>query len=136
MREDQPLTDYCDSVSCLHVPQHFGLGRSGDPVDPDGHLKGFRNLRRIVQTGGTCYLSVPMGPQRTEFDSQRVFSLDYLLRMVSDGFRLERFSYVDDAGALHEDVALTSELVATDCGCTLGCAMLELIRVADRGRPG
>ena len=51
MREDQPLTDYCDSVSCLHALEHFGLGRYGDPVDPDGHLKGFRNLRRIVQGG-------------------------------------------------------------------------------------
>jgi hypothetical protein len=129
MREDQPLTDYCDSVSCLHALEHFGLGRYGDPVDPDGHLKGFRNLHRILQAAGTCYLSVPMGPQRTEFDSQRVFSLGYLLRMVSDGFRLERFSYVDDSGALHEDVALTPELVATDCGCTLGCAILELVRV-------
>jgi hypothetical protein len=70
-----------------------------------------------------------MGPQRTEFDSERVFSLDYLLRMVSDGFRLERFSYVDAAGALHEDVMLTPELVAADCGCTLGCAILELVKV-------
>jgi SAM-dependent methyltransferase len=129
MREDQPLVDYCDSVSCLHALEHFGLGRYGDPIDPAGHLKGFRNLHRILQTGGVCYLSVPMGPQRTEFDSQRVFSLDYLLRMVTGDFRLERFSYVDDAGALHEDVALTPELVATDGGCTLGCAILELVRV-------
>jgi SAM-dependent methyltransferase len=129
MREDQPLADYRDSVSCLHALEHFGLGRYGDPVDPDGHLKGFRNLRRILQVEGRCYLSVPMGPQRTEFDSERVFSLGYLLRMVSDGFRLERFSYVDDAGALHEDVGLTSELVAADCGCTLGCAILELVKV-------
>jgi Caenorhabditis protein of unknown function, DUF268 len=106
MREDQPLVDYCDSV-CLHALEHFGLWRYGDPVDPHGHLKGFRNLRRILQAGGTCYLSVPMGPQRTEFDSQRVFSLDYLLRMVSDGFHVERFSYVDDAGPLHEDLALS-----------------------------
>ena len=70
-----------------------------------------------------------MGPQRTEFDSQRVFSLDYLLRMVSETFRVERFSYVDDAGALHEDVALTAELVAADYDCTLGCAILELVKV-------
>jgi len=129
MQEDQPLVGYCDSVSCLHALEHFGLGRYGDPVDPAGHLKGFRNLHRILRMGGTCYLSVPMGPQRTEFDSQRVFSLDYLLRMVAEDFRLERFSYVDDGGALHENVALGPELVATDCGCTLGCAILELVKV-------
>jgi SAM-dependent methyltransferase len=126
MREDQPLADHCDSVPCLHALEHFGLGRYGDPLDRDGHLRGFRNLRRILQEGGTCYLSVPMGPQRTEFDSERVFWLGYLLRMVSDGF-LERCSYVDDAGAL-EDVTLMPELVGGDCGCTLGC-VLELVKV-------
>jgi cyclopropane fatty-acyl-phospholipid synthase-like methyltransferase len=129
MREDLPLADYCDSVSCLHALEHFGLGLYGDPVDPEGHLNGFRNLRRILQAGGTCYLSVPMGRQRTEFDSERAFSLDYLLRMVSDGFRLEGFSYVDDAGALHGDVALSLEQVAADYGCTLGRAILELVKV-------
>lgn len=128
MQESDPLTDYCDSVSCLHALEHFGLGRFGDPLDPEGHLKGFRNLQRIVKTGGRCYLSVPMGPQRIEFDAHRVFSLAYLLRLVADGFRVDRFCFVDDAGALHEQVALTEELVATNCGCTLGCAIFEMTK--------
>jgi hypothetical protein len=55
--------------------------------------------------------------------------LDRLLRMVADAFRLERFAYVDDAGALHEDVTLTPELIATNCGCRLGRAILELVKV-------
>ena len=29
-----------DSLSCLHTIEHFGLGRYGDPIDPQGHLKG------------------------------------------------------------------------------------------------
>lgn len=28
---------YCDSLSCLHVLEHFGLGRYGDPVIVDGY---------------------------------------------------------------------------------------------------
>jgi hypothetical protein len=36
---------------------------------------------------------------------------------------------IDDTGALQEDVTLTPELVATDCGCRLGCAILELVKV-------
>jgi len=130
MQEPFPLADCCDSVSCLHALEHFGLGRFGDPLDPEGHLKGFRNLHRIVRTGGRCYLSVPLGPQRIEYDAHRVFSLDYLLRMVSGRFRLDRFSYVDDSGALHEDVRPTPELIATDCECTFGCAILEMTKVA------
>lgn len=39
---EQQYTEYCDSLSCLHALEHFGLGRYGDCVDPDGHLKGTR----------------------------------------------------------------------------------------------
>ena len=28
---------YCDSLSCLHAIEHFGLGRYGDPIDPTGY---------------------------------------------------------------------------------------------------
>ena len=60
------LLDYCDSLSCLHALEHFGLGRYGDPVDYDGYVLGLENLHRIVRCGGTLYLSVPIGPQRIE----------------------------------------------------------------------
>lgn len=129
MQETAPLTDYCDSVSCLHALEHFGLGRFGDPLDCDGHLKGFRNLHRIVEPGGACYLSVPLGPQRIEFNAHRVFSLSFLLGMLPGLFRVDRFCYVDDAGELHEDVALTESRIADNCGCTLGCAILELTKL-------
>jgi len=32
MREDQPLVNYCDSVSCLHALEHFGLGSAEVPA--------------------------------------------------------------------------------------------------------
>ena len=30
---DSALGGYCDSLSCLHALEHFGLGRYGDAVD-------------------------------------------------------------------------------------------------------
>lgn len=129
MREDFPLVDYCDSASCLHTIEHFGLGRFGDPLDFDGHLKGFRNLHRIVKTGGKLYLSTPIGPQRIEFDAHRVFALAYLLDMVKPAFRVDQFSYVDDDGDLHENVELTKERIAANCDCTLGCGIFEMTKI-------
>jgi hypothetical protein len=38
---------YCDSLSCLHALEHFGLGRYGDPIDPRGHEKGITRWRRF-----------------------------------------------------------------------------------------
>ena len=40
---DVPL-GYCDSLSCLHTVEHFGLGRYGDQIDPRGHEIGLRNM--------------------------------------------------------------------------------------------
>ena len=31
------------SLSCLHVVEHVGLGRYGDPIDPDGSKKPARS---------------------------------------------------------------------------------------------
>ena len=35
------LFEITDSLSCLHALEHFGLGRYGDPINPNGHLIGF-----------------------------------------------------------------------------------------------
>lgn len=121
------LACYCDSLSCLHALEHFGLGRYGDRVDFEGHLKGLANLKAVLAPGGRLYLSVPIGPQRIEFNAHRVFSLSTLFSLVSD-MTLERFSYVDDRGDLHENVAAAPADVAANFGCRYGCGILELTK--------
>lgn len=118
--------NYCDSISCLHALEHFGLGRYGDKIDPDGHLKGFRNITRILKPGGIFYMSVPIGEQRIEFNAHRVFGIPYLLNMVSGDYDIKSFAYVDDDNNLHEDVQLKDEGINTAFGCHYGCAIFEL----------
>ena len=65
--------DYCDSLSCLHALEHFGLGRYGDPIDPLGYQKGLSNMIAFLKQGGTFYLSIPIGQERVEFNAFRVF---------------------------------------------------------------
>jgi hypothetical protein len=123
------LVDYCDSISCLHALEHFGLGRYGDSLNYDGHVVGLKNLTAILQKGGKLYLSVPIGPQRIEFNAHRVFSLRYLRDCFEGRFRLERFSYVDDKGDLHENVPTESDGAVDDYGCMFGCGILELTKL-------
>lgn len=118
----------CDSLSCLHTIEHFGLGRYGDPVNFEGHLLGLENLRKILKPGGKFYFSTPIGPQRIEFNAHRVFSVDYLAHLLEQHYTIEHFSYVDDRGDLHEDVGLTPELRRTSCGCRRGCGIFELTK--------
>lgn len=129
MELPEAFVDCCDSLSCLHALGHFGLGRYGDPVDIDGYLKGFSSLERMLKPGGTLYLSVPIGRQRIDFNGHRVFAIETILALASRNFRLERFSYVDDRGTLHEDVALEERSRLDSFGLNYGCGIFEFHRL-------
>jgi len=103
-----PIDFKTDSLSCLHTIEHFGLGRYGDPIDPEGHLKGFQNLVGSMLTGGFLYISFPIAKiARVEFNAHRVFNpLDILEWPGSEKVKLQSFSFVDDEGDLHSDVSL------------------------------
>lgn len=122
------MSGYCDSLSCLHAIEHFGLGRYGDPIDFEGHIKGLNSLHAILKTGGTLYLSCPIGPQRIEFNAHRVFAVKYLLSLFEGRFKLRTFSYVDDRGDLHENAPLNEEMLNANFGCQYGCGIFELIK--------
>lgn len=119
------LVACADSVSCLHTIEHFGLGRYGDPIRFDGHILGIENLFRIVRPGGVLYLSTPIGPDRIEFNAHRVFSVQTMSTLLKRHSVISRFSYVDDAGDLHEDVNCESGPTATNFGCRFGCGIWE-----------
>lgn len=118
--------EICDSISCLHALEHFGLGRYGDPIDIDGHVKGFQNIAKLLKPGGTFYFSTPIGPERIEFNNQRVFDLTTILNLYENEFDLLSFSYVDDHGDLQKDIQLTQERIVENCGCNYGCGIFEL----------
>lgn len=122
----EQLIECCDSLSCLHALEHFGLGRYGDPVNYDGHVVGFNNLHKILRQAGKLYFSVPIGSLRIEFNGQRVFSMKYLLKLINDKFQIESFSFVDDKGDLFEDVELKENDIEQNLGCHCGCGIFEM----------
>lgn len=83
---------YCDSLSCLNVLEHFGLGRYGDPVDAAGYQRGLAHLVALLQPQGTLYLATPVGRERVEFNANWVFAPQTILALAaSHGMRLQRF---------------------------------------------
>jgi Caenorhabditis protein of unknown function, DUF268 len=73
MKPVKGMEEYCDSLSCLHALEHFGLGRYGDPIDSKGFKRALLNMSSLLSKGGVFYLSVPIGIERVEFNAQRVF---------------------------------------------------------------
>lgn len=105
-----------DSLSSLHAIEHFGLGRYGDPVDPDGHRKALRSFARVLSPGGRLYLGVPIGRERVEFNACRVLAPATVLEAV--GLPLLSFSAVDDEGNFHE-AARPDDFRASHMACGL-----------------
>jgi SAM-dependent methyltransferase len=112
------------SLSCLHVIEHIGLGRYGDPIDPAGSTKAAQELARVLAPGGRLYLSAPVGRARVCFNAHRVFDPQALPRMFP-GLRRTSFSYVDDAGAFHPGAE-----PAAAAGRDYGCGMYVLVKDA------
>lgn len=126
MDENFVIKDYCDSISSLHVLEHFGLGRYGDPITVDGHIKGFNNIYNMLLKGGIFYFSIPIGPTRIEFNAHRVFSLKYLLTIIKPKYKIISFSYIDDNNNFYENVELLMTNINNNFNCKYGCGIFEL----------
>ncbi len=83
-------------------------------------------MTTMIRPGGKMYLSVPIGESRIEFNAHRVFSVESMLELVRDKFCVDAFSFVNDAGDLHERVELSADGVSRDFGCLYGCGIFEL----------
>tara|TARA_B100000963_G_scaffold8671_1_gene6756 strand:- start:27213 stop:27989 length:777 start_codon:yes stop_codon:yes gene_type:complete len=125
MNEISSLEKKYECVTCLHALEHFGLGRYGDPIDPKGHLKGIKNIHKILSKNGTCYLSFPLGRNRVEFNAHRVFSIKYIKPILESFFTIESFSYISDDGSLFENVNIENGK-ETNFNCNYGCSIFEL----------
>jgi len=122
MLEENQLEKICDSVSSLHALEHFGLGRYNDQIDPDGHLKGFKNMVKMLTKGGKIYISFPIGKKKVIFNQRRVFSPDEIIKWEKN-IKLLRFDFVDDNGDLHtmSEFTQTKEL-------KYGCGIYTFIK--------
>jgi SAM-dependent methyltransferase len=127
--ENPGFDNYCDSISCLHAIEHFGLGRYGDTVDVNGHIKGLNNIYRTLKQGGKFYFLTPIGPLRIEFNAHRVFSIEYLLRLFDDKYKIDSFSYVDDKGDLYRDTELSKQNIENNFSCRYGCGIFEMTKI-------
>jgi SAM-dependent methyltransferase len=112
------------SLSSLHVVEHIGLGRYGDPLDPHGPEKALKELQRVLAPGGVLYLSTPVGRARVCFNAHRVFDPEFVIGQLSE-LTLREFRGIDDDGRFLEGVN-----PVTLRGAEFGLGIYEFIRPA------
>ncbi len=111
-----------ESLSSLHAVEHFGLGRYGDPIDPGAFSDAMAALTRVLRPGGRLYFSVPIGQQRVQFNSQRIFDPSTVLKSFSE-LQLVSFSAVDDEFRFCEDAN-----PAAFSGARYSCGLFEFTK--------
>jgi len=120
---DLPFEDRrIESLSCLHVAEHVGLGRYRDPLDPHGTEKAAGELERVLAPGGQLYFSLPVGRPRTAFNAHRVHDPRAVPALFPE-LRLEAFAGVDDDGTFHEELE-----PAALAGCEWACGFYRFSR--------
>lgn len=109
-----------ESLSCMHVVEHVGLGRYGDPLDPSGDTKAMAELRRVLAPGGSLFFVVPVGRSRIQFNAHRIYSYEQVMEQFS-GMELSEFALVPDDPRDGELVYGASEQLVNKqtygCGC-------------------
>lgn len=96
-------TSSITSLSCLHVAEHIGLGRYGDPIDPQGTEKACKELERVLAKNGNLYFALPIGKPRICFNAHRIHNSSQIIEYFS-GLTLQSFSGVDDNGNFCENI--------------------------------
>ena len=108
------------SLSCMHSVEHVGLGRYGDPLDPDGDFKAIRELKRVLAPGGDLLFVVPIGKPKLVFNAHRIYSYDQILSYFN-GLELKEFALIPDratdGGLVTNAPKSLTDAQSYGCGC-------------------
>jgi SAM-dependent methyltransferase len=110
-----------ESISCMHVVEHIGLGRYGDPIDPEGDLKAAKELQRVLGPGGQLLFVVPLAENPILFfNAHRIYSYEMVLEMFPE-MKMMEFALIPNT---RSDVGLIRGATRHDvigekyaCGC-------------------
>ncbi len=112
--------DSVRSMSCMHVVEHVGLGRYGDPLDPDGDLKAIAELTRSLSPGGNLLFVVPVGKQKLAFNAHRIYMAEEVISYFPS-LELLEFALIPDnpnvGGLLRKANPSLANEQTYGCGC-------------------
>lgn len=111
--------DSIKSLSCMHVIEHIGLGRYGDPINPEGDLKSIKELKRVLAKGGSLLFVVPIGGvARIQFNAHRIYTYEQIMGYFNN-LQLKEFTLIPEmkGGPIVNATKVDVDKEQYGCGC-------------------
>ncbi len=74
-----------DNAASFSSIEHSGLGRYGDPLDPNGDIKAVQQVHCMIKPGGLFFLGLPSSDDNSsfiEFNAHRVYGTKRLKKLL------------------------------------------------------
>ena len=84
-----------DAVFSISSFEHDGLGRYGDPLNPNGDLEAMTKMKSILKQGGILYLAVPIGMDKVVWNASRGYGRIRLPLLLKGWKVLDTFGFDD-----------------------------------------
>jgi hypothetical protein len=85
-----------DCVFSISSYEHDGLGRYGEPINPNGDLESMEKIKKNVKDGGIMYLAVPMGKDETVWNAHRVYGKIRLPLLIEHWELISKYGVTDE----------------------------------------
>lgn len=83
-------TDVAISISSF---EHDGLGRYGDPINPNGDLEAMKLAKKLIKKDGLLFFSVPIGKDCIVWNAHRIYGKIRLPMMLDGWEMLDSFGF-------------------------------------------
>ena len=90
-----------DAILSISSIEHDGLGRYGDPINPQGDLETMGKIKEMLNEGGLFFLSVPVGEDSIYWNAHRVYGRNRL-PLLFKGWEM-----IDSSGYLESDLSVS-----------------------------
>ncbi|CAI5949993.1 unnamed protein product [Closterium sp. NIES-65] len=90
-----------DAAVSFSSLEHDGLGRYGDPINPNGDLERMKKIKRLLKPGGLLFLGVPTGNDTLVFNAHRIYGPIRMPLLIA-GWRLLDVFGVDSLEKLYQ----------------------------------
>lgn len=84
-----------DAALSISSFEHDGLGRFGDPLNPEGDLEAMKKMKTMLKPGGLLYLAIPIGTDALLWNANRVYGRLRLPLLTAGWKTRESFGFKD-----------------------------------------